>query len=366
MTPDDRFMFLALKEAAKGLGRTAPNPAVGAVLVRKGRVVAKGFHRLAGGPHAEIEVFEKLKKPAASLRNAILYVTLEPCCHQGRTPPCTEAILKSGVGAVVVGMTDPDPKVSGKGMKILRRKGVRIRRALETECREFYRAYSKHRQTGRPFVTLKAACTADGMIASKTGRPRWISSAVSRLHAHRLRDRSDAILVGAGTIQADNPRLTTRLASKKGRDPVRVVLDSSLKLSPQARIFHLRSPAPTWIATTLPPRHPRVAKFQKAGASFLFCRADRSGRVDLKDLLRQLGRRGIVSLLVEGGSRVYASFLKRRLADHLILYLAPCVLGAQGVPFIPPASRHPAFEADLQNMTSRPSGPDLILEGRLA
>lgn len=336
---DKRLMTMALDLARRGLGRTSPNPAVGAVLVKNGKVIGTGFHKKAGWPHAEVEA---LTSPPAPLlikeRGATLYVTLEPCCHYGRTPPCTETIIKSGIKKVVIGMRDPDPKVSGKGIRILRKNGLRVgaihESPLRREIERFYEPYIKHRKTGLPYVTLKMAITRDCMVASKTGRPRWITGPKARAMVHEMRNRCDGILVGIGTVLKDNPRLTTRLKGKKGHDPVRIILDGSLRTHKKARVLQNSSSSPTWIATTLKRTHPKVGILRKKGAEMLFCRRDRQGRVDLKDLLKQLGERGILSLLVEGGPRVCHSFLSQGLVDEMTLFVAPFTLGKKGVPFV--------------------------------
>ena len=337
---DSDFMAIALDRARLGIGRTSPNPAVGAVIVKGGKILATGFHRKAGLPHAEIEA---LSSPPAPLlrhpkgprfagagegsrrRGEVLYVTLEPCCHHGRTPPCTDAIIRSGIKEVVVGMRDPDPKVSGKGIASLRKAEIKVRvGVLEKECRELNEAYIKHRKIGLPFVTLKIATTLDGKVGiknQKRGKPFWITGSRARAQAHEMRDRTDAILVGVNTVLKDDPRLTTRLKGRKGKDPVRVVLDTHLRIPRTARLLHVRSKAPTWIAT--------AAKKTK-GLETVRC-AKKMGRIGLRGLLKELGRRGIVTLLVEGGPTVWGAFLKEGLVDRLVLFVGQKVLGKQGI-----------------------------------
>ncbi len=360
-------MGIALDLARLGLGRTSPNPAVGAVIVKEGTIIGQGFHRKAGMLHAEIEAMNNVGAPL--LGDATLYITLEPCCHHGRTPPCTDAILKSGIRRVFIGMKDPDPRVSGKGIKILQKAGIQVRSGvLQKECEKLNEAYIKHRKTGRSFVILKMAMSLDGMIAYKSGKPRWISGLEARAMVHQMRDRVDAILVGIGTILKDNPRLTTRLSSGKGQDPIRIILDSSLKISSSARVLKVKSPSPTWIATTvnqIPPHPP----FSKGGSRDLFdhidfisCRKSKNGKVDLTDLLNQLGKKGVMSLLVEGGPRVAASFLKEGWVDKVSLFLSPKLLGEKGV------SLHPSINLstlDLHDVTCQRVGDDILLEGSI-
>lgn len=248
-TSDPQFMQLALKEAAKGLGRTAPNPPVGAVIVKKEKVIATGYHRKAGGPHAELVA---LRKAGRAAKGATLYVTLEPCVHSGKTPPCVDPIIKAGVKKVVVGLRDPHQLVNGRGIRALRRAKVSVSTGvLGAECETFYRPYQVFVTRKRSFVTVKAALSLDGMSATASGESQWLTSSEARLHVHQLRDQVDAILVGRGTVERDDPRLTTRLpGKKKGRDPIRIILDSRLQTSPQARALKVRSTAPTWLVAT--------------------------------------------------------------------------------------------------------------------
>ena len=361
MSNDETFMTMALGLARLGLGKTSPNPAVGAVIVKNGKVIARGFHKRAGLAHAEIEALNHLHQE----EGATLYVTLEPCCHQGQTPPCTDAILKSGIQEVVIGMKDPDPKVSGRGIKILKKSGIQVRvGVLQKECEKLNAAYIKHRKTRLPFVILKAAVTLDGRVATESGESRWITSETARAFGHEMRNHADAILVGIGTVQKDNPRLTTRLKNRQGRDPVRIILDSSLRISPSARALHVKSNEATWIATTVKPNHPKVPELTHCGAEILFCPKDKKGRVDLKALLRHLGSRDIVSLLVEGGPAVASSFVAQGLADKLVLFMAPILLGHSAKSFLSNFSVKRLKEAKILRHTSCvPVGPDVLFEG---
>lgn len=359
-TDHKNFMKIALDLARLGLGRTSPNPAVGAVIVSRRRVIATGLHKGAGLPHAEVEAIGKIRPVIRSDRmirrssvrsddRTTLYVTLEPCCHFGRTPPCTDRILESGIREVVIGMRDPDPKVSGRGIRILKRNGIQVREGvLRRECEHLNEAYIKHRTTGMPFVQLKMAMSLDGKVATRSGRPRWITGPESRTLVHRMRDTSDAILVGVNTVIRDNPRLTTRLGRSRGHDPVRVILDSRLRIPRGARVLRLRSKSPTILATTVKGRVLR-------GAEILPCRPDKTGRVDLRDLLKKLGQRGIVSLMVEGGATVFESFVTQKLADKWTLFLAPVFIGDKGLSF--------GSTFRMRPTSCRLVGPDLMLEG---
>jgi diaminohydroxyphosphoribosylaminopyrimidine deaminase/5-amino-6-(5-phosphoribosylamino)uracil reductase len=359
MSPaSERFMRLALREAAKGAGRTSPNPIVGAVVVRGGRVVAAGHHARAGGPHAEVVA---LRAAGARTRGADLYTTLEPCDHFGRTPPCSVAILEAGVKRVFVGSADPNPLVSGKGVARLRRARVQV---VEGVLREETDAANAHWFTfireGRPFVTLKAAVTLDGRIATRTGDARWVTGEAARRWVHRLRDRVDAVLVGAGTARADDPRLTTRLPGGRGRDPIRVVLDTELRLPARIALFRERSAAPTLVAHA----SRRKGALPGAGVELLRCRRGKGG-VDLRDLLAKLAARGVTHLLVEGGARVHARFVEEGLVDRVAVFVAPKLVGAGGVPLL--ASPGPARMRDavqLEDVEVERMGDDVLVSGR--
>src|SRR5712671_6249478 len=308
-------MALALQEAAKGLGRTHPNPVVGAVVARGGRVLGVGHHRKAGGPHAEVAA---LRQAGRAARGADLYVTLEPCNHQGRTPPCTDAILEAGIARVFVGSIDPNPLVQGRGVRRLRSAGIEVRTGvLRAACDAANEMWFKFIGRKLPWVVLKAAVTLDGKLAAPSGDSRWVSGPRARALVHELRDELDAVLVGVGTALADDPRLTARGPGL--RDPVRVVVDSLARLPPAARLLRQRSSARTLIACTLRAPAARVAALERAGAEIVRCRADRAGRVDLKDLLKRLAGRGLTSVLVEGGAAIHGGFLARALWDEVYL-----------------------------------------------
>ncbi len=360
--PPDRaaaesFMRLALREAAKGLGRTSPNPAVGAVLVREGKVVARGHHSRAGGPHAEVVA---IRAAGARARGADLYTTLEPCDHYGKTPPCSIAVLEAGVRRVLVGSADPNPLVNGRGIARLRAAGVEVAEGvLKDECDALNAHWFKYIRENRPYVTLKAAVTLDGRIATRTGDARWVTGEEARRWVHRLRDRVDAVLVGAGTARVDDPLLTTRLPGGRGRDAIRVVLDTDLTLPPRLALLHPRSPAPTLVA------HASTrARRTGPGVELLRCRRGKGG-VDLRDLLARLAARGVTHLLVEGGSRVHARFLEEGLVDRLVVFVAPKLAGSDGVPLL--ASRGPARMADairLDEVQVERVGEDVLVIGR--
>src|SRR5512144_1741104 len=303
---DEKYMRMALRLAARAKGRTSPNPMVGAVVVKNGKVVATGYHHRAGEPHAEAIALGKAGRKA---KGATLYVTLEPCSHTDkRTPPCTPMVMQSGVKRLVIAMIDPNPRVSGGGVKTLRRAGLEVvTGVLEAEARKLNEAFIKHITTGMPFVTLKIAQTLDGKIATASGESKWITGEKARREGHLLRDVSDAILVGVNTVLTDNPSLTARIPA--GRDPLRVIVDSGLRIRVDARVITQRSQAATLIATVADAPKAKITRLQEAGAQVLIVKSAQ-GRVDLRDLMRQLGRKGIISVLVEGGPEIHASAIK--------------------------------------------------------
>lgn len=359
----EAFMRIALEEARRALGRTSPNPTVGAVLVKGGRVIARGHHRKAGEPHAEVVA---IRRAGVAARGADLYTTLEPCDHYGRTPPCTLAILEAGVRHVICASSDPNPLVNGKGIARLRRAGIPVRTGvLEAEADRLNQPFFKYVRTGLPWVTLKAAITLDGKIATATGDSRWISGPRARSWAHRLRDQVDAIVVGANTVRLDNPRLTTRLPRGGGHDPVRVVVDSRLRLSPQRAVFAKTSGAPTIVATLQNPSSLRARRLRRRGVEVLQVHG-RGGRVDLEDLLHQLGGRGLLHLLVEGGAQLHAGLLRQGLADELLLFIAPALIGGDGLSWVGSVGVRRIKQAiKVRDLAVERVGEDLVLRARV-
>ena len=325
-------MRRALRLASRGVGRTSPNPVVGAVVVHGGAVVGKGYHERAGGPHAEIRALDAAGRLA---RGGTLYVTLEPCNHYGRTPPCTEAIIRGGVGRVVVGCRDPNPQVTGKGIEVLRSHGLDVEVGVEQErCRRLNDAFIKHVTTGLPLVVVKAAASLDGKIASATGDSRWISNELSRRFVHRLRWALDAVLVGVGTVLADDPQLTPRIPGTGGKKPLRVILDTNLRTPLESQVVRSTAEAPTLIATGPQPDRERVARLQERGVEVLALPLE-EGRVSPLGLLRELGRRQITSVLVEGGAEVHGSFFQAHLVDKVYFFYAPRIIGGRdAVPMV--------------------------------
>jgi len=359
-----QYMLLALDLARKGLGTTSPNPMVGAVVVKAGKVVGAGYHRRAGEAHAEALALGMSGKKA---KGATLYVTLEPCVHQGRTPPCLEAILGAGIKEVVCAMKDPNPRVNGRGLAGLKKAGVKVRLGLlGGEARRLNEAYIKFITTGRPFVTLKAAMTLDGRIASPSGESHWISGPESLRFAHELRLQADAVLVGIGTVLADDPRLTVRLV-KKGikRGPLRIVLDSRLAIPVRSNVLKEQDQAKTIVATTPHLRSSEKAKQLRAlGVEVWEFKPDAKGQVSLPGLVKRLGEREVTSLLIEGGSRVNAAALSAGIVDKVYAVIAPMLLGGGGaIPFVEDLGIQRLRGAiPLQDLKAEKMGRDILLE----
>ncbi|MBL9037931.1 MAG: bifunctional diaminohydroxyphosphoribosylaminopyrimidine deaminase/5-amino-6-(5-phosphoribosylamino)uracil reductase RibD [Archangium sp.] len=348
----------ALEEAKKGLGRTHPNPAVGAVVVKQGRVLARGFHAQAGTPHAEVVALRQLGRRAAG---ATLYSTLEPCNHQGRTPPCTQAIIAAGIRRVVFASSDPNPLVDGKGARALRAAGVEVvPHVLRDEADMLNRPFFKVMRTGLPWVTLKAAITLDGKIATASGDSRWISSEASRDVVHQLRDLIDGIVVGAGTVVADNPRLTTRLARKAGRNAARIVLDPQLRTRPTAKVY-ARGVRRIVVTGSTRGHEP----FLRRGVE-VWVLPLRRGRFTLEPLLEGLAEEGLLHLMVEGGAGVYEAFLRARQVDELALFVAPKLLGHTAKTWTGGLLARTVKQAlMLENLQAEPVGGDLLITARL-
>ncbi len=359
---DETYMDEALALAGRAAGRTAPNPLVGAVAVNKGAIVGRGHHHAAGQPHAEVNA---LIAAGPRAEGGTLYITLEPCNHVGRTGPCTEAILTAGVKRVVYAMDDPNPHVAGGGAKRLRQAGITVERGLRAaEARRLNAPFLTAVLRGRPRVIAKWAMTLDGKVATRTGHSRWVTGPAAREHGHRLRDRHDAILVGVGTVRADDPALTTRLPKGQGRDPVRIILDSQARTPATAKVIQERSAAPTIIATTLKPGHKRVRALERAGAEVWSLRA-KQGQVSWKALLTRCLEAELHSVLVEGGPTVHASAWQADVVDEVACYLAPKVCGGADAPG--PLAGDGAGRMDrvptLTDVTTEWLGEDLCIRG---
>ncbi len=361
---DAKYMRRAIALAARARGMTSPNPMVGAVIVKRGRVIAEAWHKRAGAPHAEALALAEVGEKAYG---ATLYVTLEPCCHlKKRTPPCTNAIIDAGIKRIVIAMEDPNPNVSGKGVRQLERAGLEVECCvLGLEAARLNEAYIKHATTGMPFVTLKAAMTLDGKIATPHGESRWISGEASRRLVHRMRAESDAVITGIGTVRADDPRMTARgrggIFSHKGgpKGPVRVVIDPRLEIPLGSKI--LEGPPETFIVTSKD--NAKLNKLIKTGIKVIKYK----GKLELKWLMKKLGKMGMTSIMIEGGGSLNWHALDEGVVDKVNIFVAPKVIGGQNSISVVggKSSRSLADALMLREMKARKVGEDLLISGYL-
>ena len=358
------YMRRGLELAKRGWGMTNPNPLVGAVVVKDRKIVGEGYHPYLGGPHAEVVALNEAGERA---RNAELYVTLEPCCHYGRTPPCVNKIIESGIKKVYVAMEDPNPKVSGKGIEILKNHGINVETGiLEKEARKLNEIFIKYITTKLPFVIMKSAMSLDGKIATFLGDSKWITSEEARKLVHELRQRVSAVLVGVNTVIKDNPKLNVRLPDMENvKNPYRIVVDSLLRIPLSSQVIR-NADGKTIIAVTEYADESRIMELEKKGIKVLVTKSE-NGRVSLKDLMVKLGQMEIDSVLIEGGSEINASAIEENIVDKVVFFIAPKIIGGKtakssvggrGVPFVD-MSYH------LKEMTVSRIGPDIMIEGYL-
>jgi diaminohydroxyphosphoribosylaminopyrimidine deaminase/5-amino-6-(5-phosphoribosylamino)uracil reductase len=360
---DEFYMQQALTIARYATGRTSPNPLVGAVIVKDGRIVGQGWHRKAGTPHAEVHALAQAGELA---KGATVYVTLEPCSHYGRTGPCADALIEAGVQKVVVAMTDPNPEVAGNGLARLRAAGIEVvEGVLADEAAKINEVFLKWITTGMPFGILKTAMTLDGKIAAYTGHSKWITGATAREYVHKLRDIYDGILVGVGTILADNPKLTTRLP-EGGHNPVRIIVDSMARTPLTATVVTDKQ-APTIIAVGREAPVKRVEALRNLGVEVLVLEQNPQG-VNLRQLFKALGERRITSIFVEGGATINASFLADNLIDKVYSFVAPKIIGGKSAPG--PVGGNGVDRVDqaalLENITTQTIGTDILISGYIA
>lgn len=365
------YLARALELAERALGRVSPNPAVGAVVVKHGLIVGEGYTRPPGGKHAEIVALDAAGPRADG---ADLYVTLEPCCHVGRTPPCTDAIKAAGIRSVHLAVLDPYPAVNGRGVEILRQAGIDVQiGAHAEEAQRLNAAFFHFVRTGRPYVTAKWAMTLDGKIATWQGDSRWVTGEAARHLVHQERDRSDAIVVGVGTVLADDPLLTVRLSAidegwvPRPRPPVRVVVDSQLRTPPSAKLLASPDEGAVLIATTRKAPATRIEERRRQGAEVVVL-PERDGRVDLEALLDELARRGAIRVLLEGGGELAGAFVRQRLVDRVLAFVAPKIVGGRAAPGPIGGNGISAMSRalPLRDLAIQSVGEDLLLEGRLA
>lgn len=356
-------MRRAIELARKAEGRTSPNPAVGALIVKQGKVLAEGFHKKAGGPHAEIEALKKLGNKA---KGATLVVTLEPCCHVGKTPPCTDAIISAGIKEVVIGARDPNPQVRGRGIRKLKSAGLKVESGiLKEESRDLIKYFSKFIQSGKPYVILKSAVSLDGKIATSIGESQWITGPISRKRVHQVRARVDAILVGAQTAIKDNPRLTARPTPQSECYPMRVLMDPNLRVPLSANVFYNAKKERVAVVTR-PGHGARKKSLEKKGVEVIEI-PEKRGTIPFREVLENLGKMNIVSLLVEGGGETSSRILKDGEVDQVMWFLAPILiggrnavsgLGGEGAKKLKDAWR-------LKKIRVEKVGRDILIEGEL-
>ncbi|WP_206378248.1 bifunctional diaminohydroxyphosphoribosylaminopyrimidine deaminase/5-amino-6-(5-phosphoribosylamino)uracil reductase RibD [Sneathiella limimaris] len=356
---DQDYMKLALRLAARGLGRVAPNPAVGCVLVKDGLIVGRGWTQDGGRPHAEVVA---LKQAGNNAKGATAYVTLEPCSHHGKSPPCAEALIKAGVKRVVAALRDPDDRVDGEGFSLLQDAGIEVLEdVLEPEALDTNLGFILNKTISRPKVSLKFATSLDGKIATKTGSSQWITGGEARRYAHLLRLKYDAVLVGIGTALADNPRLDCRLAGLNSHSPVRIVADSHLRLPLTSELVKTAKTIPLWIITAAENDQDRVEAFEDLGVRIIETDPGDSGYPDMKLALEQIAELGITRLLVEGGSHLQASLVKEGLVDQIYWFRASKLIGGDGIPAMQSIGLTEIAEAPLlDQIDSRQVGEDQV------
>ncbi len=358
----EKYMRIAIALAKKAEGRTSPNPIVGAVIVKNGRIVGRGYHRRAGLPHAEIEA---LSEAGPNARGAVMFVTLEPCDHFGRTPPCTDAVIKSGIKKVVMGMKDPNPLNNGAGAKRLKARGIKtVTGVLEEDVRRMNRPFIKYVTKKMPYVIVKLAETLDGKIATRAGDSRWISSPRSRLLVRNMRSMADAVMVGANTVINDDPSLLTKIPG--ARQPARIIVDSRLRSPVRSKVFGGSGVSPVLVAVTARASAKKAGILKERGVEIVKT-ASLGGRVDLKDLLRKLAARGIINILVEGGGELAWSLADKKLADKFVFFIAPMIVGGRkAVPSVGGSGVVRLSDAiTFRSVRVRMSGPDIMVEAEV-
>ena len=366
MTSDERFMNLAIQLALKGQGMVSPNPMVGAIIVKQEKIIGRGFHRQAGHTHAEINA---LRQAGRHARGATLYVTLEPCSSFGKTPPCTDAIIKSGIKRVVIAVRDRNP-LNKRAVNILKRKGLKVKTGvLRQKARALNESYFKFITERKPFVVVKIAETLDGKIATNSGNSKWISESPARQYSHCLRTQMDAVLVGINTILKDNPLLTARYP-RSTRSPIKIIVDSKAKVPLNAKIFSKMSPARTIVAATKSADKSKIKALRNKGVDVITGLPRRRAknlreRVNLKSLMRHLAKLNITSVLIEGGGKIIASALEEKIVDKLLIFIAPKIIGGEkaltavegrGIQRINQALR-------VRNLKIKKIGRDILIEG---
>ncbi len=364
MPQDEKYMRMALVLARKGVGRTSPNPVVGAVIVKDGAVIGTGYHKGPGQLHAEAVAIQDAGPEA---KGATLYINLEPCCHTDkRTPPCTKEIIKSQIGRVVIGMDDPNPMVNGRGVRELLDAGIQVEKGLLfQEALKLNEIYSKFITTNTPFVILKTASSLDGKIALPSGESRWLTGEMARRYVHRLRAMVDAVLVGVGTVVADDPMLSVRAGAKKGKQPLRIVVDSRLRIPITSKMLDISSGQPTMVVTTRLACKEKIEVVEKRGVKTLIAESREDGDVSLRSMMGLLGKSGITSVLIEGGSKINSSALLEGVVDKMVILYSPRIIGGRdSIGMVGgSAPKSLAESVLLKDISIRRLGEDILVEG---
>lgn len=359
---DEKYMALALKLAEKGRGKVAPNPMVGAVLVKNGKIIGNGYHQAFGGAHAEIHA---IHEGGTNCKGATLYVSMEPCAHYGKTSPCVDAIIKAGITKVVAAVIDPNPITSGKGIQELKEAGVEVVVGImEMQAKRLNGLFFKLMQKGLPYVTVKWAMSIDGKIATHTGESKWITSEESRKYVHKIRGQMDGILVGINTVMRDDPLLTCRI--EEGRNPKRIVVDSNAALPLNSHLLSTINESEIIVAVTKNAQLKRIQKLEQMGCRIVQTK-DMNGRVDLKELFQRLGEMKLTNILVEGGSRVITSVIEDRLADRVMVFVAPIIIGGEGAksPVLGTGINKIGEAAEIDEVEIKRFSNDIVIEGTL-
>lgn len=358
---DTEYMKLAIELAKKGYGKVSPNPIAGAVIVKDGEIIAQGYHEKYGGLHAERNALLSCTK---SPKGATMYVTLEPCCHYGKQPPCTDAIIEAEISRVVIGVRDPNPLVAGKGIEKLKKNGISVtENVLEEECRSCNEAFMHYIQTGLPFVTLKYAMSLDGKIACFTGESKWITGEIARSHVHQLRNRYSSIMVGIGTVLSDDPLLTCR--AENGRNPIRIICDSRLRIPVSSQIVQTAKEVPTIIATCSEDEE-KARLLAEKGCSLIFQKTEKKS-INLPALIKTLGKQGIDSILIEGGGSLSWSAIESGIVNSVKAYIAPLLIGGSSskTPIEGMGFATPDLGVHLKNPIITKLGIDYLIESEV-
>jgi diaminohydroxyphosphoribosylaminopyrimidine deaminase/5-amino-6-(5-phosphoribosylamino)uracil reductase len=361
---DEKYMKRAIELSKKGIGYTNSNPLVGAVIVKDGKVIGEGLHEYYGGNHAEVNA---ILSATESVYGATMYVTLEPCSHYGKTPPCADRLVKEGISEVIVGMIDPNPEVAGRGISILEENGIKVVTGiLKEEIEELNEVFIKYITKNEPFCWLKYAMTLDGKIASYTGDSRWITNEKSRAYVHEIRHRAMGIMVGIGTVIADDPMLNTRLAKKEGKDPVRIIVDSKCRIPSEAKVLNNDSDMKTIVVVTTEAKESDMNRVQRKGAEIIVASA-KKGKVDIEYLFKRLGKMGIDSILIEGGGELSFSALEAGVVDKVLAFVAPKLIGGKdaATPVGGKGIEYMRDALELSDIKINMFEEDIMIEGKL-